>query len=280
MKLGHYELNRTYCGNNAELIAGLPDACIDLTVTSPPYDDMDLDFNPLPKKGLRTYNGYEWNFKTLAHELYRVTKPGGVCVWVVNDPTIDGSESLTSFRQALYFKDACGFNVETMIYEQAGTGAKGSNYYYWQSFEYMFVLAKGQPKTHNLIADIKNSVGGKRRGFSPKAASLGSRVDRPAIIAPEFSIRPNVWRLAVGSNGETKDHPAPFPNQLARDHITSWSNPGDVVLDPFMGSGTVGKMATEAGRDFIGFEISEKYVTLCNRRTAGAKVPLFDWTSA
>lgn len=278
MKLGTLELNTTHCMDNVAGLRLLPDACLDLTVTSPPYDDMDLDFNPLTKNGLRTYNGYTWDFKSLAQELYRVTKPGGVCVWVVNDPTINGSESLASSLQKIYFRRV-GWNIETMIYEVAGTGAKGSNYYYWQSFEYMFVLAKGQPKTHNLISDVKNSVGGKRRGFSPKAASLGSRVDRSDVIAPEYSIRPNVWRLAVGSNGETKNHPAPFPNQLARDHILSWSNPGDIVCDPFSGSGTTAKMCRETGRAFIGFEISQEYADLANKRLTGARVPLFDWTS-
>lgn len=134
---------------------------VDLTVTSPPYDN------------LRSYQGYEFDFETIAKELYRVTKPGGVVVWVVADETIDGSETLTSFKQAIFFREL-GFSVETMIYEAAGTGAKGSNYYYWQAFEYMFVFTKGQPKTSNRIADVKNLNGGKLRGISTKSAVIGS----------------------------------------------------------------------------------------------------------
>jgi DNA modification methylase len=225
---------------------------VDLTVTSPPYDS------------LRAYNGYEFDFETIAKELYHVTKRGGVVVWVVADETVNGSESLTSFKQAIYFREL-GFNVETMIYEAAGTGAKGSNFYYWQSFEYMFVLAKGQPKTSNRIADIRNTNAGKPRGFSSKSAANGSRMDRTTVIAPEFSVRPNVWRYAVGQNDPTP-HPAPFPEALASDHIRSWSNSGDTILDPMMGSGTTGKMARKNGCKFIGIEISEQYCEIAAKR--------------
>jgi DNA modification methylase len=251
------------CGDNATVLMSFPDACIDLTVTSPPYDN------------LRTYNGYTWNFESLARQLYRVTKPGGVAVWVVSDSTIDGGETLTSFNQALYFK-SIGFNVETMVYEVAGTGAKGSNYYYWQSFEFMFVLSKGQPKTHNLLRDKKNLKAGIRHDSSPKNDAIGTRKNRKGIVIQEFGIRGNVWRYHAGENGDDKtDHPAPFPNALARDHILSWSNPGDIVLDPFIGSGTTAKMAKETGRHWIGIDISEEYCRLAEKRVRGANVPLF-----
>lgn len=260
MNLGPYTANNIYCGKSEDMLKALPAECIDLTVTSPPYDN------------LREYKGFTLDWHEIIKELYRVTKPGGVVVWVVADATVNGSETGTSFRQALWAME-CGFNVETMIYEQAGTGAKGSNYYYWQSFEYMFIWAKGQPKTSNRIADIKNSVGGKKRGFRTKSALIGSRVDRD-VIAPEYSVRPNVWRYATGSNGETGKHEAPFPNKLARDHIISWSNPGDIVLDPFMGSGTTAKMAYQNGRDYLGFDISPEYVELAKKRVAWANPPL------
>ncbi len=270
-----FELNKTHRGNNCELIAQLPDACIDLTVTSPPYDDMDLDFNPLSKGGLRTYNGYTWDFKTLATELYRVTKPGGVCVWVVNDPTIDGSESLASSLQKIYFRRV-GWNIhDTMIYQKDGISFPDKSRYQ-QSFEFMFIISKNAPKSINLFSDRKNKQGGGRffgndrdsDGTLRKQSGYGNTVK-------EYGVRWNVWEV---HNERETGHPAPFPEALARDHITSWSNPGDLVLDPFSGSGTTGKMALEAGRRFLGFEISQEYTTLANRRTAGAKVPLFDWT--
>jgi DNA modification methylase len=255
-------VNRVICGDSAEVLKTFEPDCIDLTVTSPPYDN------------LRTYNGYTFDFETIARELYRVTKPGGVVVWVVADATIDGSETLTSFRQALYFQ-SLGFSVETMIYEVAGTGAKGSNKYYWQSFEYMFVLSKGAPKTSNLIRDKKNIKTGIRHDSNPKNDAIGTRQNRKGIVIKEFGIRQNIWRYHAGMNGDDKtEHPAPFPNDLARDHILSWSNPGDLVLDPFAGSGTTLKMAKETGRNYIGIEISPDYCKLIERRVAGANVPL------
>lgn len=252
-----------YLGDCLEVMKErLPDASIDLTVTSPPYDS------------LRKYNGYSFNFEEIATQLWRVTRLGGVVVWVVADQTVDGSETGTSFRQALYFR-SLGFNVETMIYETAGTGAKGSNYLYWQSFEYMFVLTKGQPKISNRIADVKNTNAGKMRcSSSRKSELLNSRTERRGIIAPAYSVRPNIWRYAFGAkSGDTGDHPAPFPEALARDHILSWSNPGDTVLDCFLGSGTSGKMAKLLHRNFIGIEISEEYHNLAARRIEQAQAP-------
>jgi site-specific DNA-methyltransferase (adenine-specific) len=244
-----------------------PDECIDLTVTSPPYDD------------LRKYNGYEFHFEGIASQLYRVTKIGGVVVWVVADATINGSETGTSFYQALHFKEL-GFNLhDTMIYEVAGTGAKGSNLSYWQSFEYMFVFSKDSPKTIHRISDVKNSVGGKTRGFAKKSARFGTRVERKGILNPEWSVRPNIWRFTPANNlKDITDHPAVFPEQLAEDHIISWSNAGDVVLDPMCGSGTTLKMAKELGRHWIGIDISEEYCKLSQKRVDGARIPFPELT--
>jgi DNA modification methylase len=246
------DVNRIYNEDNLETCRRMPDGFIDLTVTSPPYDN------------LRTYNGFSWDFEALARELFRVTKQGGVVVWVVGDATINGSETGTSFKQALYFKEI-GFNLhDTMIYEQAGTGAKGSNYAYWQTFEYMFVLSKGTPRFVQRLT-FNQINGGKPRGFSPKAACIGSRADRVGVLTPTESVRPNVWRYPVGCNDDTV-HPAVFPETLAKDHILSWSNEGDLVYDPFMGSGTTAKAAHQLKRRWIGSEISAEYVELANKR--------------
>jgi len=248
-------------GDCLEVMRGMDSGSIDLTVTSPPYDNLrDYDGSYAPDS---------LNWRGTINELYLITASGGVVVWVVSDATKDGTESGTSFRQALYARE-CGFNVhDTMIYEIAGTGAKGSNYAYWQSFEYMFVWSKGTPKTVNRIADVKNSKGGKMRGFSPKSAHLGSRVERPQVMSPMYSVRPNVWRYAVGQE-DTMGHPAPFPLQLAKDHIRSWSNAGDTVFDPFCGSGTTGVAAKQLGRDFIGCELSPAYHAIATRRIEDA----------
>lgn len=239
--------------NCLDTMGRMPDNYIDLTVTSPPYDN------------LRDYNGYSFPFEEIAKELFRVTKYGGVVVWVVGDATVNGSETGTSFRQALYFMQ-CGFNLhDTMIYQQAGTGAKGSNLAYWQAFEYMFILSKGKPINVNRINDLPNSAAGKKRSISQKSEKIGTRIDRKNIISPEYSVRPNVWYYAVGCNDAT-DHPAPFPENLAKDHIYSWSKEGDLVYDPFGGSGTTVKMAYLQNRKSIMSEISQEYCEIAKKR--------------
>lgn len=248
-------INKIHNENCLITMGNMPDNYIDLIVTSPPYD------------GLRKYNGYSFDFESIAKELFRVTKEGGVLVWVVSDATIDGNESGTSFRQALFFKEI-GFNLlDTMIYFINGTGAKGSNLAYWQSFEYMFVFSKGKIKTSNRIKDKLNPNAGKLRGSkgSSKLNDINTRTERTGVVAPTYSIRENVWKYNVGQNDNT-DHPAVFPEKLAADHIYSWSNEGDLVYDPFMGSGTTAKMAHIQKRNWIGSEMSEEYVFLANKR--------------
>ena len=240
------------CGDCVQIMKQMDDACIDLTVTSPPYDN------------LRTYNGYCFDFENVAKELYRVTKDGGVVVWVVGDATIKGSETGTSFRQALYFME-CGFNLhDTMIYQKNGTGACGSNKCYWQTFEYMFVFSKGKIKTVNrLTTETTVKQGGSR------IKSNGEKKKENRISDNEKkSVRSNVWVYNVGNanNDDKTGHPAPFPEQLANDHILSWSNPNDIVFDPFMGSGTTAKMAMLNNRRFIGCEISEEYCNIIKDR--------------
>jgi len=247
---------RLICGDNVTELNKLPDCCIDLTVTSPPYDN------------LRTYNGFSWDFEALAKELFRVTKEGGVVVWNVNDATINGSETLTSFRQALYFKDVCGFNVETMIWEKTGSGALGSQNFYAQNFEYMFVLVKGKPKSANLIKDRENVVKSGKVVTNSALGKDGKGKSRVVERKP-FGKRNNIWQYDTQKNS---DHPAPFPEQLANDHILSWSNQGDTVLDPFMGSGTTGKMALLNNRNFIGIELSEEYFEMARNRIMGHNV--------
>jgi len=226
---------------------------VDLTVTSPPYDN------------LRTYGGYEFDFELIAQELYRVTKNGGVVVWVVGDATIKGSETGTSFEQALYFKQI-GFNFhDTMIFKKNGTGACGSNYAYWQAFEYMFVFSKGKPKTiHFLTTGKLTTIGGSRIKFD------GSKKKENRRLTGRESRKDNVWAYSVGNanNDDKTGHPAVFPEQLAQDHILSWSNENDIILDPMAGSGTTPKMAKRLGRYYIGYEINLNYIKLIDKRLA------------
>ena len=247
-------INSVITGNCLGVMKTFPDNCIDLTVTSPPYDN------------LRSYNGYSFDFENIAHELYRVTKEGGVVVWVVGDATINGSETGTSFEQALYFKKYCGFRLhDTMIYQKSGMSYPDLTRYY-NVFEYMFVLSKGKPKKINLIKDRKNKfiglVGGNKRGGLCKRGKIGTRF--------------NIWSFANGGNNSSKDkiafqHPAIFPESLAQDHILSWSDEGDLVLDPMCGSGTTCKMALLNNRNYIGIDISEEYCELSRRRIKEAQ---------
>jgi len=230
---------------------------IDLTVTSPPYDD------------LRKYNEYSFDFENIAKELYRVMKDGGVIVWIVSDSTKKGSETGTSFKQALYFKDI-GFNIhDTMIWEKptfTATGALKTRY--GQVFEYMFVFTKGKISTFNPIKDRKNKFAGDKKHSGIRQTD-GSIKQKSSIGKPiaEYGQRFNIWHMPTcQSKTERTGHPAQFPEQLASDHIISWSNEGDLILDPFMGSGTTAKMAILNNRNYIGFEISKEYCDMAEER--------------
>ncbi|MBN8653155.1 MAG: site-specific DNA-methyltransferase [Cytophagales bacterium] len=263
--------NRIYQEDCLATMGSMPDNYIDLTITSPPYDELRTYNNKI--RGTKTeFNGYTFHFEKIASELYRITKDGGIVVWIVGDATIAGSESGTSFRQALFFKE-CGFNLfDTMIYLKPPRGAVGNNNTYWQSFEYMFVLCKGKPKTINLIKDRENKEA--RKGDNgTKRLQNGNLLQLKRGGYGEFGRRTNVWEYRVGKGHSASDefayaHPAIFPEKLAQDHITTWSKPGDVVYDPMMGSGTVAKMCILEGRKFIGSEINKEYCKIANKRIA------------
>ena len=239
-------------GDCVEEMTKMQEESIDLTVTSPPYDN------------LRTYEGsLQWHegiWKQVLEGLYRITKKGGVVVWVVGDATIGGSETGTSFKQVLYAMEV-GFHVETMIWEKTGSGCLGSSSYYGQNFEYMFVFAKGKPVRGQLIKDRENKV---KYGKVKVNSCLKDGKSKTRVVERKpYGKRNNIWRYDTRKNS---DHPAPFPEQLAHDHVISWSNEGDTVFDPFLGSGTTGKMAKQLGRNFIGIEKVEKYFDIANER--------------
>ena len=263
------DVNRVH---NESCITGMQkmdEGCVDLVVTSPPYDE------------LRTYNDSStWNFevfKEVANNLTRVLKPGGVIMWNVGDATVDGSETGSSFRQCLYFHDECGLKIhDTMLYQKpsaAYPAGKNSNRYS-QVFEYCFILSKGKPKTTNLLKDKQNSWAGTQNfgRVSSRQKDGSMKVEEGRITVQEWGYRDNIWRIPNGrgfgqSNDEVYKHPATMPEELARGHILTWSNAGDLVLDPFMGSGTTARMAYREDRNWIGFEIDKEYYDLCVRCT-------------
>lgn len=249
-------MEKLYNKDCLEVMGDMNDSSINLTITSPPYDD------------LRDYGGgLSWGesvWKNIIFELYRVTTDGGVVVWVVGDATKDGSETGSSFRQALYAIE-CGFNLhDTMIYEKP-QACFGSNKCYLQSFEYMFVFSKGSPSTINFIRDRNNVRGGVSESTTVRGVGKdGSRSLRHTREADKMGKRKNIWRYGVG--GGNTNHPAVFPIKLAEDHIRSWSSEGDIVFDPFMGSGTTGVACRRLRRGFVGAEIFREYYDSAVRR--------------
>ena len=253
------EVNKNYNENCLDTMAKMPDNFVDLTVTSPPYDN------------LRNYNGYLFDFERIAKELYRVTKQGGVVVWVVGDATIKGSETGTSFKQALYFKEV-GFNLhDTMIYKTNKPPIAGPRYQ--SEFEFMFVLSKGSVSTTNLLREQTLHPGVLNAGgMRSKSGEMTSRSD--ANRTGDTKVRGNIWyfpRSSKSGDKFSREHPATFPDALANDHIISWSNEGDIVYDPFMGSGTTAKMSILNNRNWIGSEMSEEYCKIIESRISNVK---------
>ena len=251
-------------GDCLEVMKTFESESFDMVLTSPPYDS------------LRNYEGYSFDFETIAQELFRVTKQGGVVVWVVGDATVNGSETGTSFRQALYFKEI-GFNLhDTMIYWKNSFAFPEQNRYA-SNFEYMFVLSKGSPKTTNIFRVPTNQANRVKNKNSNYRNTNGTTTPMKYEIGKDSRNKENIWIYECGFSKSSLDdyafqHPAIFPEQLAADHILSWTNEGDVVCDCFLGSGNSGKMAIIHKRKFVGIEVSEKYLEIAKVRIGRANL--------
>jgi len=245
-------------GDCINILNDMDDEIVSLTVTSPPYDN------------LRNYKGFTFDVEGIINQLFRVTKPGGIVVWIISDATVKGSETLTSFKHAIKFVEA-GFNLhDTMIFEKTNPIPQIYRKRYTNVFEYMFVFSKGLVETHNAIRIPTKHAGLKLKSTTYKNYSANEQ-KRSKLANPvkDTKIKGNIWNYVVGKkkeDQESKDHPAPFPCALARDHILSWSNEDDLVLDPMCGSGTTGREAVLLNRRFIGIDISSEYSELANRR--------------
>lgn len=252
-------MSRIIHGDCRTILPTLDAESVDCCVTSPPYDD------------LRTYGGYTWDFESTARELYRVMRDGGVLCWNVGDSMIDGSESLTSAKQKIFFREQCGFRIhQTLIYQKRNFSHPDRSRYH-RVFEYVIVLSKGSISTWNPIVDRPNATAGKigNLGVNTFTEKDGSKSERPKKVTSGIGKRHDVW---LGNTRGQEDmcqslpHPAMMPKWLARDLITSFSNAGDTVLDPFLGSGTTGEAAVELGRGFIGCDVNDDYVKIATRR--------------
>ena len=261
-------INQNIHSDFLKVSSELNDESIDLTLTSPPYDDI-RNYN----NKVKTNDGeiFSFDFENIVKELYRITKKGGVVVWVVGDQVKKGGETGNSFRQALKFIDFGFLLYDTMIYMKNGSPFPEKRRYS-QVFEYMFIFSKGKPKTDNLLKDKKNKWAGYSNfGKRVMRTKNGDLKEMPKFEISEYGNRYNVWTYSTGKNYSTKDdiafdHPAIFPEELAEDHILSWSNEGDIVLDPMVGSGTTSKMAKMNNRNFIGFDINKDYIDIANER--------------
>lgn len=253
------ELNRIYNENCVETLKRMPADFIDMTITSPPYDD------------LRDYNGYHFPVEEIAGLLFKKTKPGGVVIWVVGDRTVNGDETLSSFKHAFAFRDA-GFRVhDTMLYVKNNPIPSDCGRRYRQAFEYMFCFSKGSPKTFNPITEPTKSAGQKITAFRITAAGRGNVPDEDIgrQIKAERKVS-NIFTYNVGTSSSRDKvafgHPAIFPEKLVEDQIHTWTEAGDSVYDCFMGSGTTAKVAHIMNRKWLGSEISEEYVAIAEER--------------
>lgn len=240
-------MNRIEIGDNREILPRWINEGVRVhqVVTSPPYDR------------LRVYGRDRgWHFETTAHHLYQILAPGGVVCWNVNDSVVDGAETLTSARQKLYFADVVGFRVhDTMIYEKRNFSHPERDRYH-QLFEYVFVLSKGRPRCFHPIKDKPNTAAGLPGsvGINTVTQRDGSKALRRRRVNVPFGMRGNVWRGKTRGQEEMcrrLPHPAMMPRWLAADLIRSWSNPGDLILDPFAGAGTTAGQADRLGRRWL-----------------------------
>ena len=258
------EINQIINMDCLQGIKYISDKIVDLTCCSPPYQN------------LRTYKGYDFNFEKVALELYRVTKDGGIVCWIIGDSMENGSETLEPFKQALFFKEKCGFNVhDTMIYQKRNFSHPEKTRYH-QVFEYVFIFSKGKPKTFNPIKDRKNLTAGAigNLGINTFTEKDGSKSIREKKITQEYGMRHNIW---LGNTAGQENmcvelkHPAIMPRWLARDLILSWSNERDLIFDPCLGSGTVAAEAKKLNRNYLGMEISKEYCDLAEKNIYATK---------
>lgn len=264
------ELNKIYNDDNVKILKTFPDNCIDMVITSPPYED------------IRDYESYVFNFPELAHELARTLKNGGVIAWNVDDKTVEFCESLNSFKQAIYFVEQCNLKLlDTMIYNKINYLPRQLAIKRYQpAFEYVFIFTKNKPKTFNPIVDVEIVGNVDRKTHNRRQKDGSIKVREIKYEKKKYRARGNVWNYNTGYMLSTKDkiafqHPAIMHEQLVEDLMISWTNENDIVLDPFMGSGTTGKVAVKNNRNYVGIEISEKYCNIANERIANVMQKLF-----
>ena len=259
-------INQIYNEDCLETMGRMEDGLCDLILTSPPYDNLRR-YGQERTNHKRLKGGMSFDFESIAKEMTRVLKPGGVIMWNVQDQTINMSRTGSSMRQALYFMDECGLNFwDHLIWYKTGTPFP-SPHRYRSVWENMFIFSKGKPNTFNPILK-RNKTAGQVRNSRKFRDHKGDFVEGfQGTPIREFGNEDNVWYIANGANKSYKNklsvnHPAVMTDEIARRHILTWTNENDIIYDPFLGASTTTRVARDNNRQWIGSEIHTPYYEL------------------
>jgi DNA modification methylase len=259
-KIGNYELNKVYCGDCVQLMTEMPENCIDLVVTSPPYD------------GIRDYNGaIKFDLHKTGEQVFRVLKDGGIAVLVIQDQTINYGKTLTSFKTIIDWCDNIGFKLfETVIYRKNGSEGAWWTKRFRVDHEYMPIFLKGDKPNYFNKDPLKvpSIHGGKMMTGSGARKTNGETQKTVTRKINKMKCRGTVWDylMAGDKNPLKRMHPAVFPDAIPYDFIQCFCPEDGIVLDPFSGSGSTLAMAKKLGRNYLGFDIVSDYCDLAVKR--------------
>ena len=253
------KINKIVQGDAIKVLKQCKPDYFNLTVFSPPYD------------ALRDYNGFSLSLHNLGEALFRVTKPGGLVVLVIQDQTKGGHKSLTSFRTIVDWCDNIGFGLwECSIYNRHGKEGAWWSKRLRVDHEYMPIFIKGdKPEYFNkepLKIPCKHAgkfmMGGANRNKDNKT------IESSKIIINNTKCPGTVWNLSNGGDKVQmkRDHPATYPDQIPYRFIQLFCPPNGIVLDPMVGSGSTAIAAKILGRKYLGIDISPEYCKLARNR--------------
>lgn len=243
---------------SSEVMGELPDKSVDLMVTSPPYN-IGIDYGNkqvngkiVGSKGVKysdnlPENQYRKMLKKVIDETKRVLKDDGQ-IWFNIKNRYDGKQVIPPFWVMEYFQDMFLKNLIVWNFDWGGS----TNKRFAPRYEFIFFYTKHKDNYTFNLDEVK-------------IPSLNFRPDR---YKNQLKNPSDVWRMALVSGNEIErtNHPAQYPEELIERIILAGTNDGDVVLDPFMGSGTTAVVAKKLNRHYIGYEIVPEYIEMANER--------------